>query len=90
MCASSTQVSRVVPAAELLEDALGTAAKIAKQSQPIVSMAKACVNAAYESSLAEGLRLERLLFYSTFATQDQKIGMRAFINKEKNPEFVDA
>ena len=53
----------------------------------IVSMAKTCVNAAFESSLAEGLKLERALFYSTFATKDQKIGMKAFMAKEK-AEFV--
>ena len=53
----------------------------------IVSMAKTCVNAAFESSLAEGLKLERAIFYSTFATKDQKIGMKAFMAKEK-PAFV--
>lgn len=79
-------VSRVVPAAELLDDAIKTAAKIAANSQPIVAMAKTCVNAAFETSLAEGLRLERALFYASFATQDQKIGMTAFAAKEK-PEF---
>ena len=46
-----------------------------------------CVNASFESSLAEGLKLERAIFYSTFATKDQKIGMKAFMAKEK-PEFV--
>jgi len=79
-------VSRIVPAAELLDDAIKTAAKIASYSQPVVGIAKACVNAAFESSLAEGLRLERSLFYSTFATDDQKIGMKAFVEKTK-PEF---
>ena len=81
-------VSRVVPAASLLDDALATAAKIASMSQPIVGMAKDCVNASFESSLAEGLRLERSLFYSTFATKDQKIGMAAFVDKAK-AEFKD-
>ena len=79
-------VARVVPAAELLDDALGQAAKIASMSQPIVAMAKTCVNASFESPLAEGLRLERALFYSTFGTKDQKIGMKAFMNKE-TPAF---
>ena len=79
-------VSRVVPAADLLDEALKTAAKIASYSQPVVGIAKVCVNAAFESSLAEGLRLERALFYSTFATEDQKIGMKAFVEKAK-PEF---
>ena len=81
-------VARVVPADVLLDDALKTAAKIASMSAPIVSMAKDCVNASFESSLAEGLRLERALFYSTFATKDQKIGMSAFVAKEK-PAFED-
>ena len=76
-------VSRVVPAAELLDDALKTAAKIASMSQPIVAIAKTCVNVAFESSLAEGLRYERSVFYSTFATEDQKIGMKAFVEKAK-------
>ena len=59
------------------------ALKISEMSQPIVTIAKECVNAAFESSLAEGLRLERSLFYSTFATNDQKIGMKAFKDKAK-------
>lgn len=80
-------VSRIVPHAELLEDAVKTAAKIASYSQPVTAIAKTCVNAAFESSLAEGVKLERALFYSTFATRDQKIGMRAFAEKAK-AEFV--
>ena len=48
--------------------------------------AKTCVNAAFETSLAEGLRLERTLFYATFASRDQKIGMEAFVKKEQ-PAF---
>ena len=86
--ASRGLAARVVPHAELLDDALKTAAKIAAMSQPIVAMAKDCVNVAFESSLAEGLRYERALFYSSFATDDQKIGMKAFMAKEK-PEFVN-
>mmetsp|Transcript_13733 Transcript_13733/g.41812 ORF Transcript_13733/g.41812 Transcript_13733/m.41812 type:complete len:110 (-) Transcript_13733:941-1270(-) len=66
-------VSRIVPAASLLEEAVTTGVKIAAKSQPVVAMAKTCVNAAFETSLAEGLRLERSLFYSTFATEDQKV-----------------
>ena len=58
-------VSRVVPHAELLDDALKTANKIASMSSPIVSIAKTCVNTAFEGSLTEGLRFERALFYST-------------------------
>jgi enoyl-CoA hydratase len=53
-----------------------TAAKIAELSQPIVMMAKEAVNRAYESTLAEGVRFERRLFHSTFATEDQKEGMQ--------------
>ena len=70
----------------LMDDVMKQANKIASMSQPIVAMAKNLVNASFESSLAEGLRLERAIFYSTFATQDQKIGMKAFMAKEK-PEF---
>jgi len=79
-------VARVVPADALMDDVMKQANKIASMSQPIVAMAKNLVNASFESSLAEGLRLERAIFYSTFATQDQKIGMKAFMAKEK-PEF---
>jgi len=80
-------VSRVVPAADLLDDALATAAKIAAMSEPIVAMAKTCVNVSFETGLTEGLRTERALFYSTFATQDQKIGMKAFVEKTP-PNFI--
>lgn len=74
--------SRVVPAASLVDEAVGLGAKIASNSKPIVALAKACVHAAFETSLAEGLRFERQTFYSTFATSDQKIGMAAFAAKE--------
>ena len=74
-------------AAELVEDAIKTASKIASYSQPVVAMAKQCVNVAFESSLTEGLKYERMAFYSTFALKDQKIGMKAFVEKAK-PEFV--
>jgi len=80
--------SRIVPASDLVADALDTARKIAAQSKPIVSMAKTAVNASFETSLSEGLHLERQLFYSTFATEDQKIGMKAFVDKA-TPEFRD-
>ena len=76
-------VSRVVPAAELLDEALKVAGKIASLSRPIVLMAKEAVNRAYETTLAEGVRFERRLFHSTFATEDQKEGMAAFIEKRK-------
>jgi enoyl-CoA hydratase len=52
-------------------------------------MCKEAVNESFEIGLSEGLRFERRLFHSTFSTEDQKIGMRAFMNKEKNPTFVD-
>ena len=79
-------VSRVVPLDKLLEDALATAAKIAELSLPIVMMAKEAVNRAYETTLAEGVRFERRLFHSAFATEDQKEGMAAFVEKRK-PAF---
>jgi enoyl-CoA hydratase len=79
-------VSRVVPAAELLDEALKAAQKIAGFSLPAVMMAKEAVNRAYETTLAEGLRLERRVFHSMFALDDQKEGMAAFVEKRK-PEF---
>jgi len=79
-------VSRVVPAAELVEEAVKTAARIAAMSRPAAMLAKEAVNRAYETSLAEGVRFERRLFHSTFATEDQKEGMAAFSEKRK-PAF---
>jgi enoyl-CoA hydratase len=76
-------VSRVVPAAQLMEEALKTAGKMAELSRPIVMMAKEAVNRAFETTLAEGVRFERRLFHSTFATEDQKEGMAAFVEKRK-------
>lgn len=76
-------VSRVVPLDKLLEDALATAARIADLSLPIVMMAKESVNRAFETTLAEGVRFERRLFHSAFATEDQKEGMAAFVEKRK-------
>jgi enoyl-CoA hydratase len=70
-----------VPAADLLAEAAKTAEKIAGLSQPIVMMAKEAVNRAYETTLAEGIRFERRVFHATFATQDQKEGMAAFVEK---------
>ena len=74
-------VSRVVPAADLVEEALKAATKIAEFSQPAVMMAKEAVNRAFETTLAEGLRFERRLFHSLFALEDQKEGMAAFVEK---------
>ena len=74
-------VSRVVPAGELIEEALKAAAKIAEFSLPAVMMAKEAVNRSYEMTLSEGLRFERRLFHSMFALEDQKEGMAAFTEK---------
>ncbi len=74
-------VARVVPAGRLIDDALATAASIASMSLPIAMLAKEAVNAAYETLLEGGIRFERRVFHSTFATDDQKEGMLAFIDK---------
>ena len=74
-------VSRVVPAGDLVDEALKVAARIAEMSLPSVLMAKEAVNRAYETTLAEGLRFERRLFHSLFAFDDQKEGMAAFAEK---------
>jgi enoyl-CoA hydratase len=79
-------VSRVVPAAELLGEAIKTAERIANLSRPVVMMAKEAVNRAYETTLTEGIRFERRVFHSTFATEDQKEGMSAFVEK-RPPQF---
>jgi enoyl-CoA hydratase len=79
-------ISRIVPAAELLPEAMKVAERIAAMSRPIAMMVKEAVNRAYETTLAEGVRFERRLFHSTFATEDQKEGMAAFIDKRK-PAF---
>ncbi len=74
-------VSRIVPAAELLAEAMGAAEKIGQQSLPAVMMTKEAVNRAYETTLAEGIRFERRVFHAMFALDDQKEGMDAFIGK---------
>jgi enoyl-CoA hydratase len=74
-------VSRVVAADKLLEEALAAATVIAAMSLPMVMMIKESINRAYETTLAEGVQFERRLFHSTFATEDQKEGMRAFVEK---------
>ena len=79
-------VSRVVAPDRLLDEALEAATIIASMSLPSVLLAKECVNRAYESSLNEGVLFERRVFYSTFATEDQKEGMAAFVEKRK-PDF---
>jgi enoyl-CoA hydratase len=79
-------VSRIFPAEELVTETLAIAATIAAMSLPITMMIKESVNRAYESTLAEGIQYERRLFHSTFATEDQKEGMKAFIEK-RLPSF---
>ncbi|MCY4431802.1 MAG: enoyl-CoA hydratase [Rhodospirillales bacterium] len=79
-------VSRVIPAAQLLDEAMQVAAKIADQSLPSVLMAKESVNRAYQLTLDEGIRFERRLFQSTFAIEDRREGMQAFADKRK-PDF---
>ena len=77
----SNLVCRVVPAADLVAEALKMGEKIASLSGPSVAMAKEAVNAAHEMTLREGVRFERRLFYSLFSTEDQKEGMAAFVEK---------
>ncbi len=79
-------VSRIVPADELLEEAMKVADKIANLSQHAVMMIKEAINRGFATTLAEGTRFERGQFYSLFATEDQKEGMAAFIEKRK-PDF---
>lgn len=79
-------VARVIAADKLLDETMTAAAQIAAMSLPAALMVKESVNRAFEVSLAEGLRFERRLFHSAFATQDQKEGMAAFVEKRK-PQF---
>ena len=79
-------VSRVFPPEKLLDEALAAAAQIAEFSLPSLMMAKEAVNRAYEAPLAEGMLFERRLFHALFATEDQKEGMAAFVEKRK-PKF---
>jgi len=79
-------VSRIVPDAKLIDEALAAATVIAGMSLPSVMMAKDAVNRAYETTLAEGVQYERRMFHSTFGTEDQKEGMKAFMEK-RPPQF---
>lgn len=81
-------VARVVPKEETFDAAMSMANKMAKWSKPILMMCKEAVNAADQLPLDEGLRFERRLFHSTFATKDQKEGMNAFAEKRK-PKYTD-
>jgi enoyl-CoA hydratase len=79
-------VSRIVPADDLLDEALSVAGTIAGMSKIAAMMAKEAVNRAFETTLAEGVHVERRLFHSTFATSDQHEGMTAFVEK-RQPRF---
>ncbi len=81
-------VSRVMPYAELIDEAVKVGNEIAKFSRPAVAMAKEAVNRAFETSLREGILFERRTFYSTFALDDQKEGMSAFAEK-REPNFTN-
>jgi enoyl-CoA hydratase len=74
-------VSRVVPTTELLAEAVKVAERVARMSRPIAMMVKESVNRAWETTLTEGVRFERRLFHATFATEDRKEGMAAFVEK---------
>lgn len=76
-------VSRVVSANDLIDEALKAAEKIASFSMPAVMMTKETINQAYETTLAEGLLVERRSFHPMFATEDQKEGMAAFVDKRR-------
>jgi enoyl-CoA hydratase len=80
-------VSRVVPAADLLEEAISVAATVASMSKPVTMMITESIDRAYETTLTEGVRFERRVFHATFATNDQKEGMTAFIEK-RLPQFT--
>lgn len=81
-------VARIVPQAQLLEEALKVAATIASKSIPVSMMVKESVNRAFEVTLSEGVRFERRVFHAAFATEDQKEGMAAFIAK-REAQFKD-
>ncbi|MBB4198711.1 enoyl-CoA hydratase [Rhodoblastus sphagnicola] len=81
-------VSRIVPSEHLLEEALRTANLIASMSLPIAMQIKDCINSAYETTMTEGVKFERRNFHAAFATQDQKEGMAAFIEKRR-AQFVN-
>ncbi|MGY3345962.1 enoyl-CoA hydratase [Bradyrhizobium sp. USDA 4472] len=76
-------VSRIVPADRLMDETMAAAEKIAAMSRPAVAMAKEAVNRAFETTLAEGMSVERNLFHATFALEDRSEGMAAFIEKRK-------
>ena len=79
-------VARVVAADDLIDEAMKAAERIAELSLPAVMMTKESINRSFEETLSEGLRFERRVFQSLFATEDQKEGMAAFVAKRK-PQF---
>jgi enoyl-CoA hydratase/carnithine racemase len=79
-------VSRIIPADELIDEAVATASRIAEKGAIAVMATKESVNRAYETTLSEGVRFERRLFHALFSTADQAEGMEAFIDK-RTPEF---
>ena len=81
-------VSRVVPVAQLVPEALAAARKIASKSAVATMVVKECVNRSYETTLREGVLFERRIFHALFATEDQKEGMSAFLEK-REPQFRD-
>ena len=81
-------VSRIVPAPDLIDEAVKVAERIAHFSQTAVALGKSAVNRAFETTLSEGVLYERAVFYSTFATEDQKEGMAAFAEK-REPVFTN-
>ncbi len=76
-------VARIVPADQLMDEALKTASKVAGMSLPAAMMVKEAVNQSQEMTLAQGVRFERRTFHASFATEDQKEGMAAFVEKRK-------
>ncbi len=81
-------VSRVVPTESVLDEAMAVGDTIGSMSLPIAMMAKEVVNASYETMLENGIRFERRVFHATFATEDQKEGMSAFVEK-RDPQFTN-
>jgi enoyl-CoA hydratase len=81
-------VSRIVPSEHLLDEAMRTAKAIASMSLPIAMQIKDCINSAYETTMTEGVKFERRNFHAAFATEDQKEGMAAFIEKRR-AQFVN-
>lgn len=79
-------VSRIVPADDLVEEAMATAARIAEKGPLAVMAIKEAVNRSYETTLSEGVRFERRVFHSLFATEDRAEGMQAFVDK-RTPQF---